>query len=353
MSRRDNYYHPRATHHAQRDPWSDTATIVLDDFALPDLLEEEEYLVPQPAVRAAPRVVTQPVRQVAPAQRSHRPSHVRAAARTAPANNRQLSVAPQQRTAAPARPVTPLRPVAPPRDYLEEEEEENPFKRSRAPFGVWIRATTAAAGLFGAVLFGRVLVEASKPPSALASTPLPAAETPPSEPVAAPSVANLEARDTPSVAARPPAAVAAPSPQPLAATADRARAARVKHAKPRRERTTRAIAAEKSERRTDSRTRQPKPSREVVASVEAREPKSAPEPSAARGAPATLRINSRPWSQVFIDGKWIGNTPQLGLQLPAGTHSVRLVNSEFGMTRTFTVKLAAGERVTRVETLKE
>jgi serine/threonine-protein kinase len=73
----------------------------------------------------------------------------------------------------------------------------------------------------------------------------------------------------------------------------------------------------------------------------------------ARGVPAMLRINSRPWSQIFIDGKWIGNTPQLGIQLSAGNHSVRLVNSEFGMSKTFTVKLAAGEQVTRVETLTE
>ncbi|HKP58361.1 MAG TPA: PEGA domain-containing protein [Polyangiales bacterium] len=74
---------------------------------------------------------------------------------------------------------------------------------------------------------------------------------------------------------------------------------------------------------------------------------------ASNGTPGLLRINSRPWSQVFIDGKLIGNTPQFGISLPAGKHSVRLVNAEFGMSKVFTLKLGAGESVTRVEMLSE
>jgi hypothetical protein len=352
MSRsRDNYYHPRATRRGSRDPWSDTATIVLDDFALPDLLEEEEYLAPRAPVRAAPRAVTQPMRQIAPAQWHHRASPASPVspaprlARATPANNRPLSVVPQQRTAAPARPVTPLRTVVPVRGDLEDEEE-NPFKRARTPIGAWFRATTAAVGMFGAVLFGRVIVEASKPPSAQAATPRPAAELPQPEPAAAPPGARV-------IPDQPAAASATTLPQPSATALDRSRSTRVKHARARREHTTRAGTPEHKERGAGASTRQPKSSRAVVAIAEAREPKPANEPKPARGAPATLRINSRPWSQVFIDGNWIGNTPQLGLQLPAGTHSVRLVNSEFGMSKSFTVKLGAGEQVTRVETLKE
>ena len=67
----------------------------------------------------------------------------------------------------------------------------------------------------------------------------------------------------------------------------------------------------------------------------------------------TLRINSRPWSQVFIDGRLVGNTPQLGLRLPAGRYTVRLANSELGMSKTLIVNVAAGEFVSRVETLEE
>lgn len=72
----------------------------------------------------------------------------------------------------------------------------------------------------------------------------------------------------------------------------------------------------------------------------------------ANGA-ALLRINSRPWAQVYVDGRLVGNTPQLALQLPPGEHNVRLVNGIFAMGKVLNVKLRAGERVTRVEMLEE
>lgn len=68
---------------------------------------------------------------------------------------------------------------------------------------------------------------------------------------------------------------------------------------------------------------------------------------------ALLRINSRPWAQVYVDGRLVGNTPQLALQLPPGEHNVRLVNGVFAMGKVLNVKLRAGERVTRVEMLEE
>ena len=71
------------------------------------------------------------------------------------------------------------------------------------------------------------------------------------------------------------------------------------------------------------------------------------------GGAAVLRINSRPWAQVYVDGRLVGNTPQLALQLPPGEHNVRLVNGVFAMGKVLNVKLRAGERVTRVETLEE
>lgn len=72
----------------------------------------------------------------------------------------------------------------------------------------------------------------------------------------------------------------------------------------------------------------------------------------ANGA-ALLRINSRPWAQVYVDGRLVGNTPQLALQLPPGEHNVRLVNGIFAMGKVLNVKLRAGERVTKVEMLEE
>jgi hypothetical protein len=65
-----------------------------------------------------------------------------------------------------------------------------------------------------------------------------------------------------------------------------------------------------------------------------------------------LRINTRPWSQVFVDGRLIGNTPQMNIQLPAGRHTVTLVNSDFNIRQTITVDIRPGQTETRVLTLQ-
>jgi serine/threonine protein kinase len=90
--------------------------------------------------------------------------------------------------------------------------------------------------------------------------------------------------------------------------------------------------------------------------VVAREP--APPPTRPRtgSAPAakgsgTLKLNTRPWSQISIDGKPAGNTPQINLQLSAGTHIVTVSNPDFGVSKTFQVEIKADETVTRVLTL--
>lgn len=66
----------------------------------------------------------------------------------------------------------------------------------------------------------------------------------------------------------------------------------------------------------------------------------------------TLRINSRPWSHLYLDGRLVGSTPQVALSVSAGAHRVRLVNPQFAMSKTFSVVVGAGESVTRVETLE-
>jgi serine/threonine-protein kinase len=70
------------------------------------------------------------------------------------------------------------------------------------------------------------------------------------------------------------------------------------------------------------------------------------------GGRGTLRVNSRPWSRVFIDGKLIGNTPQMSILLPAGSHKLKLVNPEFKLQKTVTINIAAGQIVTQVITLQ-
>jgi hypothetical protein len=95
---------------------------------------------------------------------------------------------------------------------------------------------------------------------------------------------------------------------------------------------------------------------------EPREPRAAPEPRrrpprppvSDQHAPAVLlakgklRINTRPWSQVYVDGKLVGNTPQMGIPLAPGRHRVMLVNGQFGIQKTISVDIPAGETVTQI-----
>jgi hypothetical protein len=67
--------------------------------------------------------------------------------------------------------------------------------------------------------------------------------------------------------------------------------------------------------------------------------------------PGTLRINTRPWSQVYVDGRLIGNTPQMNISLPAGSHRVTLVNPDFNIRQSVSVTVEAGQVTTRVLTL--
>jgi hypothetical protein len=67
----------------------------------------------------------------------------------------------------------------------------------------------------------------------------------------------------------------------------------------------------------------------------------------------TLRINSRPWAQVYIDNQPVGTTPVLSLTVRTGPHIVQLVNQEFKMSKVLDVDVGPGERVTRVVSLDE
>jgi serine/threonine-protein kinase len=89
---------------------------------------------------------------------------------------------------------------------------------------------------------------------------------------------------------------------------------------------------------------------EPAAAKPAAKPKSAP--AAVSGGTGTLRVNTRPWSRVVVDGRLIGNTPQMNIPLPPGTHTINLVNPEFGISKSLTVQIKSGETVTRVLTLQ-
>ncbi len=69
------------------------------------------------------------------------------------------------------------------------------------------------------------------------------------------------------------------------------------------------------------------------------------------GGEGTLRVNTRPWSQVFVDGRLIGNTPQMNISLPSGSHRLTLVNSDFNIRETVNVQIRAGQVTTKIVTL--
>jgi serine/threonine protein kinase len=113
--------------------------------------------------------------------------------------------------------------------------------------------------------------------------------------------------------------------------------------------------------------REPKPPKEPRAPKEPKEPKPPKEPKqptkVAEGPdvkppPAAaktgfLRINSKPWTRIYIDGKDTGlTTPQTKISLPAGKHSVLLVNNPFNIKHTVGVTITAGETTTRVLDLR-
>lgn len=178
----------------------------------------------------------------------------------------------------------------------EQRASEEPRAR---PWAFVVTLVALSIGLFVAVLFARVLLHAITPP------PVPA-KAAPAPPTALPT--------PPPPPAPPPQPAVAPPPQPAAAPEAPPAPSPPPPAAPEPRRTKRTVAA---------------------------------------GAPGTLRVNSMPWSQVYLDGQLLGNTPLQGVNVAPGTHSLRLVNPQFSMIKTRTVKLAPGEVVTLVERLAE
>lgn len=75
--------------------------------------------------------------------------------------------------------------------------------------------------------------------------------------------------------------------------------------------------------------------------------------SAAAGGGGTLRLNSRPWAQIAVDGRPVGNTPQLNLKVPAGAHTVKFSNPQLGLAKTIKVHVRKNQTVTKVVNLIE
>ena len=63
-----------------------------------------------------------------------------------------------------------------------------------------------------------------------------------------------------------------------------------------------------------------------------------------------LRINSKPWSKIFVDGVDVDlTTPQTAYRMSPGMHRVMLYNPEIGFHETFPVHIIAGETLTVIK----
>ncbi len=63
--------------------------------------------------------------------------------------------------------------------------------------------------------------------------------------------------------------------------------------------------------------------------------------------PGQITINARPWCNVSIDGRSVGQTPIVNRPIPSGSHTIVCTNPELGASRTVRVEVQPGE-TTRV-----
>lgn len=74
--------------------------------------------------------------------------------------------------------------------------------------------------------------------------------------------------------------------------------------------------------------------------------------SSASGGEAFLTMNSLPASAVVLDGKPLGQTPQIKVSVPAGEHTITFINSDQGLKKTMKVTVGAGETKPVIAKLK-
>jgi eukaryotic-like serine/threonine-protein kinase len=71
------------------------------------------------------------------------------------------------------------------------------------------------------------------------------------------------------------------------------------------------------------------------------------------GADGWLRLGSKPWTNIAVDGKETGlHTPQTKLKLAAGSHRITLTNPQFSIKETFSVEIKAGGTETVIKDLR-
>jgi len=98
-----------------------------------------------------------------------------------------------------------------------------------------------------------------------------------------------------------------------------------------------------SARATPSPSSSPKEPKETREPREPRE-KRRPVLSGKRAAPTGfLNVGAKPWAEIEIDGKkWPYQTPQAGIELAVGKHTIKLTNRDLGISKTQVVHIKSG-----------
>lgn len=69
----------------------------------------------------------------------------------------------------------------------------------------------------------------------------------------------------------------------------------------------------------------------------------------AKDIEAFVSINSRPWANIYINGKLIKSTPIIKFSLPAGTHKIQFKNPKFNIDKVFPIELKPGEHIRMIK----
>jgi eukaryotic-like serine/threonine-protein kinase len=72
-------------------------------------------------------------------------------------------------------------------------------------------------------------------------------------------------------------------------------------------------------------------------------PAASPGTTSGEGSEAFLNINSIPPSTCFLDGRSLGSTPKVHVSVKPGSHTVKFVNADEGLSKTISVNVGAGE----------
>ena len=74
-------------------------------------------------------------------------------------------------------------------------------------------------------------------------------------------------------------------------------------------------------------------------------PSKSSSPKVINQTPGRLKVLVKPWAEVFINGKRIGETPFKPVQLPPGTYKVKLVNPQIKKSVTKTIRIKPGKDI--------